>query len=99
MCLCNEARVLLFVPSVKRLRLKIGHKKPTVHLCACYPFDNGTIMKELHAVISHVGRLRYRLLYLDQVLLEHVLAQPPVMVRCRRQNKTMHMTIQIFSHD
>lgn len=52
--------MLLFVPSVKRLRLKIGHKKPTVHLCACYPFDNGTIMKELHAVIPHGGRLRYR---------------------------------------
>ena len=67
--LYTKARVLLLVPNVKQLRLKIGHEKPQfiVHLCGCYPFDSGTIKKEMYTVSAH-GRLLYRLLYSEQVL-------------------------------
>lgn len=68
--LCSKGRVLLFVPYVNWLRLKIGHEKPKiiVHLCGCYPFDVGTIMKEMYGVSAHDGRLLYALLCLEQLL-------------------------------
>ena len=60
-CVIRPGYFSLFLMPIGFSRLKIGlekvEPKVNVHLCGCYPFDSGTIMKELYGESAHVGKI------------------------------------------